>query len=273
MSRASNRPPKLEPRTATSQPAPPPTSEQLLERAKVAGPSPSGPGPTEFRRTVERIAIADRRALGEVAPIPGLDAERAWASVTETFGASPDLPAIAATRTVAATRRARERVVEVASSGARVAVVTSCPASLLTVQLAFAQLARAAGGEIIDLADFGPIRADGRTPRWLRWIGGVAVVTDGRALCDTSDGEAAREWMFAVPRPALVIADGPFAEVAWESGVEVVALVGLDRPALAVAVADGGRGTIVPMHTDRPARAYGEIERLVGQSDDAADPA
>ena len=60
--------------------------------------------------------------------------------------------------------------------------------------------------------------------------------------------------MFAIPRCALVIADGPFAEVAWEHGAEVVTLGGLDRPALAVLAAGSGRATFVPLHTDRPAR-------------------
>jgi hypothetical protein len=140
--------------------------------------------------------------------------------------------------------------------------------------LAFAALARAHEGELIDLADFGPIRADGRTSRWLRWIGGVAVVSDGRALCATDDGEAAREWLFAMPRPALVVADGPFAEVAWEGGIEVVAMAGLDRPALAVAVADArdGRGLVVPLRTDRPARAYAVIEEVIaGRAPDSPD--
>jgi mRNA-degrading endonuclease toxin of MazEF toxin-antitoxin module len=71
--------------------------------------------------------------------------------------------------------------------------------------------------------------------------------------------------MFAMPRPALVIADGPFAEVAWESGVEVVALAGLDRLALAVATATARRetGVVVPLCTDRAARAYRVLEELV----------
>jgi hypothetical protein len=155
------------------------------------------------------------------------------------------------------------RVVEVAAGGARIAVATARPASLLTIQIAWARLAAEAGADVIDLPDFGPIRADGRTPRWLRWIGSVAAVTDGRSLFDTADGEAAREWMFALPRPALVVADGPFAEVAWDSGVEVVALAGLDRPALAVASAREGRGLVVPLRTDRPARAYAPIEELI----------
>jgi hypothetical protein len=140
------------------------------------------------------------------------------------------------------------------------------------LHLSFARLARASGGEVVDLADFGPIRADGRTPRWLRWVGGVAVVSDGQSLCDTQDGEVAREWMFAIPRPSLVIADGPFAEVAWESGIEVVAFAGLDRPGLALAAAIGGRCTLVPMRTDRPARNYQALEDLIAPPEADLDP-
>ena len=263
MSRASKRPPKLEPRSVVSPPAPPATPEQLIERAKIAGPGASGPGPTELRRSVERLAAGDRRALGELAPMTGLTAAEAWAAITGAFGATPDRAAIDPARTSAAIRTAIARVRAVAASGSRIAFVTANPASLLTVHLAFARLARAAGAEVVDLADFGPIRADGRTSRTLRWVGGVAVVSDGKALCHTSDGEAAREWMFAIPRPALVVADGPFAEVAWENGVEVVAFAGLERLGLAVAAARAGRGTLVPMRTDRPTRSYAAIEALV----------
>jgi hypothetical protein len=267
MSRSQKRPPKLEAhvRTTPVATASPPTLEARLEQARVAGPTGSGPGPTEFRRTVERLVAGDRRALGEIAPLTGLAAADAWKAVGDTFGASTDLVTIDAVCTIAATRAARKRVREVAATGARIAVATAAPASLLTLHLAFARLAGTHGGEVADLADFGPIRADGRNPRWLRWVGGVAVVSDGDALCATRDGEVAREWMFAMPRPALVIADGPFAEVAWESGIEVIGLAGLDRLSLAVAVATARRdtGMVVPMRTDRPARSYRVLEDLV----------
>ncbi len=268
MSRPRNRPPKLEPRVGTSQPAPLPTLPEILDRSKVTGTSASGPGPTELRRTIERLATADRRAFGQVVPITGLTRDTAWAPVIEVFGA---------TRRPRRDRRLphdrggpfRGRAVrEVAGNGARVAIATASPASLLTLHLAFARLVRERDGDLVELADVGPIRADGRTPRWLRWIGGVAVVSDGHALCAArGDGEAAREWMFAIPRPALVVADGPFAEVAWEQGVEVVAVAGLDHPALAIVGARAGRCTLVPMHTDRPARAYRPIEELVVRDD------
>jgi len=266
VSGARNRPPKLEPHAGVSRPAPPPTPEALIERSKVAG-AGSGPSPTELRRTVERMATGDRRALGELAPIAGLTSGDAWLAVKGAFGATAEHALIDVARTIAATCAAAARVRDVAAGGARIAIATARPASLLMLHLEFVRLARTHGGAVVDLSDVGPIRADGRTPRWLRWVGGVAVVSDGDALCATRDGQAAREWAFAIPRPSLVIADGPFAEVAWENGMEVVALAGLDRPGLAVAAAREGRCTLVPMRTDRPARSYAAIGDLLALPD------
>ncbi len=253
--KARNRPPRLEPHTPEVHRAPPPTPEQLLERAKVAGRA-GAPGRTELRRFVERIVAGDRSSLGELAPVPGLTVPEAWAAFTEVFGTTADHPGIDPGRTLAAARRAAHRIRAVGAAAGRIAVATAAPASLLPLHLAFVRLARASGAEVPDLADVGPIRADGRAPRFLRWVDGVAAVTDGQALCATSDGEAAREWMFVLPRPALVVGDGPFAEVAWEAGVEVVALAGLDRGGLAVAAARGERCILVPLRTDRAPRAY-----------------
>src|SRR3954452_6082259 len=158
MSRARNRPPKLEPRASASRPVAPPTLEALIERAKVAGPGASGPGPTELRRTVERLAFGDRRAPGELAAMPGLTTEESWAAVTRVFGATAAAPVIESGRTISAVVAAAARVREVAArGGARVGIATANPASLLTLHLAFAGLARAHGGDVVDLADFGPI--------------------------------------------------------------------------------------------------------------------
>ena len=261
---ARNRPPKLEPGRGISQPAAAPTEAQLVERAKLAGAGASGgPGPTELRRHVERLVAGDRGALGELVPLAGVTVSDAWAVITKTFGATAESPVIDPACTVAGIRTAVARVREVAARGERVALACARPAALLTLHLSFARLAREHGGEVPDLDDCGPIRADGRSPRWLRWVGGVAVVTDGEALCGTREGEAAREWMFAIARPALVVADGPFAEVAWEHGIEVVTCAGLERPGLAVAATHLGRCTVVPLRTDRPARSYEVLERIV----------
>src|SRR5262249_51265305 len=148
-------------------------------RAKIVGAhSGAGPGPTELRHFVDRLVAADRAVLGELAPIPGLTAIDGWAAVTEVYGASAKSPAIDAAHTVAAARRAGARIRAVATTGARIAIATAHPASLLSLYLAVARLARECGADLIDLPDVGPLRADGRASRWVRWVDGVATVTD-----------------------------------------------------------------------------------------------
>ena len=59
-----------------------------------------------------------------------------------------------------------------------------------------------------------------------------------------------------MPRPALVVADGPFADAALDAGIEVIAPAGLDHCSLAVARRRGRGCLVVPMWTDRPPGAY-----------------
>jgi hypothetical protein len=225
--------------------APPPTLEDRLERARAAGPR-AAPGRAELRHAVEYIvANDDSTTLVE-----------AWAAVASIFGATPEAPTIDPGRTIGLAHHAAGRVRQVAAAGGRIAFATAAPASLLGVHAALVDVARSAGATIAEMADVGPFRADGRHPRWLRWIDGVTVVTDTRSLFETRDGVAAREWMFVMPRPQLVVADGPFAEVAWEAGVEVIVFAGLDHCPLAVAAARGRRCSLVPMRVDRAPAAY-----------------
>jgi hypothetical protein len=261
---ARDRPPKLDARAAPSepQPAPPATPEERLERARVAGIS-GAPGPTELRRIVERIAAGDRAALGALSPIERVTTAELWAVLEEIFGATEARSQIDAGRVLEGARRAVRRIREVGSTGARVAVATAAPASLLAVHQAFTHLAREAGAGVAVFDDVGPFRADGRAGRFVRSLDGVAVTTDGQALLPSQDAIAAREWLFVLDRPALVVADGPFAEVAWDAGIEVVVAGGLDRAALAVAAARRQRCTFLPMRVDRPPAAYAPIVDVV----------
>jgi hypothetical protein len=197
-------------------------------------------------------------------PIEGLTDLDVWNAVDAVFGASSAHPTIDPTCALDAAARAGDRIRRVAATGARIACVTSRPASLLGVHLAVARMAREAGGDLIEQLDAGPFRADGRTARALRWTDGVATVTDGRSLLATTDDESAREWLFVIPRPALVVADGPFAEAAWDAGIEVVAFAGLDRAGLGVAAMRSNRCTLVPCRTDRAPAAYAPLVTRLG---------
>jgi Phosphatase len=251
--KARNRPPRLDDvaRAPAAVPPPPvPTAIELLIRARVAG-KVTSPGPNEVRHSVERL---------DANPV------EAWTAIRAVFGATPDDARIDAAATVRAARVAAARIGAVARAGGRIAFASSQPASLLGVHTALVRSTLAAGGDVDDADDAGPIRADGRTPRWLRWIDGVAVVTDGHALLSTSGPDAAEEWLFLVGRPALVVADGPFAAAAVRAALEVVAFAGLDRVDLAVSAARAQRSLIVPLHTGRPTRAYNPLVDLLADA-------
>jgi len=246
MSKARNRPPHLESTAGHQALAPPPTLPELLERSHVAGRTPAT-GPSELRRMVERAA-ADSA--------PPIVLEEAWASVEAVFGATAEKPIIDPALTIAAAARAVRRITNVAEAGSPIAFATSRPASLITVYLALGRVARISGGDVISESDSGPLRVDGRTARTVRWIDGVAVVTDGQDLCATRGPEAPQEWLFLMPRPALVVADGPFADVAIDAGIEVIAPAGLDHCSLAIARRRDRNCLVVPMWTDRSPDAY-----------------
>ena len=122
----------------------------------------------------------------------------------------------------------------VVDTGAHIVLATSKPASLLPMYLALGALARIGRRRRRRRRGLEPAAGRRSRRRTLRWVDGVAVVTDGQSLCETRGPEAAAEWLFLVPRPAVVIADGPYADAALEAGVEVVALAGLDHCSLAV---------------------------------------
>lgn len=239
-------------------PSPAPSVEELLDRARVTGHSGT-PGRAELRRLVERIVLGERAALGEMTPINGVTVVDAWEALTAVFGPTVELPVIDAHCTLAGAASAARRIRDVATAGGRIAFATGSPASLLPMHSLLARLASACGAQIDDQDDVGPFRADGRTPRWLRWCDGVATLTDGESICGAHGGEAAREWVFVLTRPNLVVADGPFAEAAWEAGIEVIAFAGLDRPGLAIPAHRGSRATVIPLRTDRPPMAYGPL--------------
>jgi hypothetical protein len=246
MSKSRNRPPRLE--TAAPPPpsvAPPPTLQEELVRAHVAGPA-ALPGPSEVRRLVERAVERD----------PSVLLDDAWAQVEAVFGATLESPVIDPDRTIGAARGAVRHIVDVASTGATVAFATSRPASLLTFYLALARLARISGGDVADADDSSPIRVDGRAARAIRWVDGVALVTDGEALCGTRGLEAPHEWLFLVPRPALAVADGPYADAALEAGLDVIAFGGLEHCSLAIGRRRAPRSLVVPLWPDRAPGAY-----------------
>lgn len=224
---------------------------------------------------MRRLRAGDPVALLGFPPFPHLElatiqaAARTWwgwSDATETAGIDPD-------RTVAGWTAALARLDDVAARGGRVAFATGRPASLLALYRSLAARVVDAGGGVPSGRQAGPFRADGRSGRFLWWSDGVGVLTDGRDLLATTGAEAAAELLFTLPRPDLLVGDVGFAAGAVRSGIETVALGGLDSVALGVAASavedgslPGAPCTIVPLHDACPPAAY---ELLLGADDQA----
>jgi hypothetical protein len=233
-----------------------PTLRRRVLDARVAGPHAHF-GRDAVRASMRALVNGDRRAqLG----CDGLDhctPDEVRDALVATHGWDPNAAraAIDPDCTVAALRAAGVRIAEAAQAGARIAVATARPASLLGLAQFVASEAATLGARVLT-SDRATI--DGTAGRELWWIGGVAVLTDGSALL-ASDG-AGDDWLFAVGRPDLVVADRAYAGAALCAGCDVVAWADLDAPALAVAAARGRRIQVVPLDERRPATAYEVVE-------------
>ena len=139
------------------------------------------------------------------------------------------------------------------AEGGRIAVATSQPASLLPLARAFAEAATAAGGDILTGDEF---RLPGRGDRALWWHDQVAVVAADGALVRDDGLEAGDEWLFAVGRPDLVVADRGFAAAGLAAGHETIALADLDALAFGVAQRRGLPVRLVPLAMGCPPAAY-----------------
>lgn len=216
-------------------------------------------GAAEVAEGIRRLVAGDPRAqlgldLGAVAR------SEAEAALTDVWGWDAGRPrsALDPDRTLTAARALGARLHEAAAGGESVAFATARPASLLPALARLAAAARSGGAVVADVGAFGPVDPDRHPRRWIWWHAGVAVVSDGEQLLADGSVEAADEWLFAVGRPGLVVADHAFAGVAARAGLDTWALADLDAPALAVAA---GRGSlrIVPIEDRCPPVAYGPL--------------
>ena len=241
---------------------------ERLKTARVSGRSTIF-GTEEVLALMRRVARNERPALLGCPAFDGITLGHVQSAMAAVYGWTGDgpRPRIAASRTIDGFTAACERVLEVARRGGRIAFATTCPASLLTVHRALADAADAAGGKVFDAVESGAFDERSRDAPRLRWLDRVAVVTDGRALPGDARAPqlAAEEWAFAIGHPDLVVADRTFAGHAVATGIEVVALAGLDALALAVAAWRGLAVRTVPLDERRPPAAYQPLLELLEQ--------
>jgi hypothetical protein len=168
---------------------------------------------------------------------------------------------IDADRVLAAAIRAGARLAAIADTGRRVAFATAQPASLLPLYGALARASGAAGASVVEFDHSGPYTSG----RSLWWHDGVAVavaIGDDRLWAETHPA-AGEEWLFAVGRPDLVVADGVFAVAAIGAGLDTVAFADLDAPAPALAAHRGLPVEVVTVGAHRPPAAYHPVRDVV----------
>ena len=238
-----------------------PSLREQLKQHHVAGRS-TRYGRDEVLGTMRRIEHGAPSALCGLPPFPQLTRAQIAAAVELVYGWEGDGPRarIAPNHTVDGFTVAVTRVLEVARAGGRIAFATARPAALLQLYRRLAARAAAEGAEVLageETSGFGP------SGRRVRWIDHVAVLTDGAALLADDAVDAADEWLFALARPDLVVADHVYAGVASSSGLEVVAFADLDAVALAVAAWQGRAVRIVPLDDRRPPAAYAGLLDLL----------
>jgi len=220
----------------------------------------------DVEREVRSVVAADVSALHGLDPFAGLRFDEACVASAAAFGwpdARPS-PNIGVRTTLAAVDATAALLADVAAVGGRISFATARPASLLPLLQHTARLVAAAGATVLSdpAGESDAFRSEGRAGRRLRWFAGVAVVVDGMTMIPVRTRDAADEWLFMLPRPALVVADHAFAGVALQAGIPTVALADLDVPAFAVAAARQLPVTVVPLNDRCPPAAYQPLEEL-----------
>ncbi len=244
-------PPSRPSAPVVSEPDRPVSLAALLAERRVVGPH-ARLGWAELGSIVTRLAAGQGADLG--LDLGRISREEAEAALAAIWGADDTRARvfIDPERTSVATTRAAERCSAVASRGGRVALATSRPASLLAAYCRLASAFASAGAEVIDVGVFAPDTGN----RSLWWVDGVAVVTDGVSLLADLDGACADDWLFAVGRPDLVIADRGFAAAAVGAGLETIAFADVDAVVLGVAARRDRPVRVIPVDEQRPPGSY-----------------
>ncbi len=140
-----------------------------------------------------------------------------------------------------------DRLAHAVRHGERVVLATGHPVGLAHLYIEVGRALRARGVRIIKPYEAVPWKEPGRHHRWeVRYLEGVAMLTDGASMKHTHSGEPVRR-MIAEERPDLVFADHGFAGGAIEAGVDTVSIADVNDPALLVASAQGRTDTVIVM--------------------------
>jgi hypothetical protein len=135
-------------------------------------------------------------------------------------------------------------------------LATGHPVGLAHLYMAVGREMRARGNAVLRPADGRRWHdADLAHPWQIRYLDGVAVLTDQASARHTHSGDAMNQ-MLDEQVPDLVFADHGFAGAAIERGVDTVSIADVNDPALLVARAQGRGGPVIVMDDNVSPESY-----------------
>ncbi len=138
-----------------------------------------------------------------------------------------------------------DRLALACERGESMVFATGHPVGLLQLYMALAREVAARGVKLLRPGE-GEVWREWGHRRTVRYLGGVAVLTDRASSFHTHSPEAMRR-MLADARPDLVVGDHGYAGAAIEAGVETLAVTDVNDPAVLVAQSEGRVAVVVTM--------------------------
>jgi len=194
----------------------------------------------------------------------------AIAAVAQVCGADPSTadPAgpgtIDPARTLAAIALHRDRLAAGASRRGRVLLATGHPTGLIPHYAAIGRALAEAGCSLLTpLEEFTVVAGD--EPRRIRYLDGVACVTDGGRLLHTHRSRF-MEAMLDVIGPGtvdLVVADHGMAGAAIARGIATLSIADVNDPALPLAQVRGRTDAVLPIDDNLAPRLFVPVTRTV----------
>ncbi|HWB72012.1 MAG TPA: phosphatase [Egibacteraceae bacterium] len=154
----------------------------------------------------------------------------------------------------------RDRLAAFAAAGGRVLLATGHPTGLLPHYGAVARALQGAGCKLLAPLDDETLFYLPAGPRRLRFLDGVACVTDGGALRHSHRArymEAMLDALGGGPGDVdLVVGDHGMAGAAIERGIPTLSIADVNDPALPLAQARGRTDAVLPIDDNLPPRVF-----------------
>lgn len=237
-----------------------------LVAAGITGPHQSHARDANVAKIHDLLAGNPEASFG-LSGIDKYSPEDVLALMAELTGCSPDIEELGEQdmidpdRTADAIVAAARRLSEAAERGAELLAATGHPTGLLEHHMRVTDAYVLAGGKVVRPREDEKLSIGKRRVR-VRYVGGVACLTDGAALQHTHGAEAMEALLETEPWPDIVLGDHGFAGAAIERDIPTVAVMDINDHALALGWAEKADVVIIPMDDNRAPRLYEPSWRL-----------